>query len=169
MEHKEVKPEEWEIPKSLANVATGGTYFFHLKTGVKLELDDWTLDAELWASQRYGTMDKLFNTLMGIDVKNQDVIDASIKVAAYKLTDESRKIVDELRGKEPIELWLAKQMTYKLLVPLIRAQFQMIRDSVPIEALEEVKKKHLKIFEEKVQGNRASQRAKLKSKKKKKK
>jgi hypothetical protein len=118
----------------------GGPYTFPLKDGTLLSLDEWTIDAEKWAKKHYGTMQKLYNALMNIGVEDDVTIDAAINIAIYRLTDESRALVEERRGELTSEDWLRKQITYKNFADLCRAEYSMIKDSIPIELLSAVKK-----------------------------
>ena len=93
-----MEKEPWEIDKSLENVV-GSPYVFKLKDGLKLSLDEWTIDAEKWAKEHFGTTKKLFNTLMRIDCDDDECIDATMLITEFKLTADSRRIVDERRGE----------------------------------------------------------------------
>lgn len=159
--------EPWEIERSLQNIV-GAPYTFELKNGLKLDLDEWTIDAELWSAERYGDMGTLFNRLMAIDCTDVQMIDAAVDVAVFKLTDSSRKEVDELRGKLTTENYLRKNITYRNLAGLVRAEYQMIKTSIPIEAIEAVKKNHGKLITQ-MQGKGASRPKPKNSRKKNKK
>ena len=127
----------------------GGPYPFTLKNGLTLELDEWTIDAEKWAKAHYKSMNKLFNTLMHIGVDDDACIDAAIDVAVYKLTDNSRRTLEEKMKleKSPLttENYLRKNITYTLLAKLCGAEYDMIKNSIPIDALKKSQKLMKKI------------------------
>lgn len=138
----------------------GGPYIFELKptrvfededddkgievAGLKLMLDEWTIDAEKWAKANWESMQNLFNKLMRIDCDDEETIDAAVSVAAYKLTDHSRRKVDEVRGDLTTEDFIRKNITYKLLAELCLVEYAMIKDSIPIDLIEEAQKKSMK-------------------------
>lgn len=144
------------MERTLENII-GGPYIFQLKDtrtfdgpedmvgtvvpGVKLMLDEWTIDAEKWAKANFDSMQNLFNKLMRIDCDDEATIDAAVAVAAYKLTDHSRRVVDELRGEMTTENFIRKNITYKLLANLCLVEYAMIKDSIPLELIEEAQKK----------------------------
>jgi len=156
--------ETEETPKTLENII-GSPYVFTIKDGTKFGLDEWTIDAEKWAKKFYGSMEKLFNTLMRIGCDDDATVEAALRIASYKLTDESRVRMDELKGELTTEQFLAKNITYKQLAELCRAEFEMIRDSIPLEALEEVKKNNLKTLQNLQTANPNTRAVKKKTKK----
>lgn len=134
-----MQTEDVKEDRSLDHVVCG-PYPFKIKDGTTLYLDEWTIDAERWAKKNFGSMKKLYDALMNIGVEDDVTIDAALAIAVYRLTDESRAVVDERRGKESTEDWLRKQVTYKNFADLCHAEFTMIKDSIPIELLNSVKK-----------------------------
>jgi len=160
--------ESTEVQRTLENIV-GGPYVFHLKEtrddkgtvkkGLRLCLEEWTIDAEKWAKANFGSMQVLFNKLMRIGCDDDETIDAAIAVAAYKLTDESRRQVDEARGNLTTEDFLRKNITYKLLAPLCVIEYHMIRDSIPLDLIEEAQKKSA-IALTQMQGNLAKTKKK---------
>jgi len=137
----------------------GGPYIFELKPtrvfsgpedekgvvkkGIRLMLDEWTIDAEKWAKANYESMQNLFNKLMRIDCDDEETIDAAVAVAAYKLTDQSRRKIDEARGDMTTEDFIRKNITYTLLAELCLVEYAMIKDSIPLELIEEAQKKSM--------------------------
>lgn len=135
--------EQEYIPKTIEDLAGGPFIFFILdgrtedgkKRLLKLELDDWTIDAEKWAKKHYGSMQALYNCLMHIGVDDDATIDAAIAVAHYKLTPESKDKINERRGEVTTENYLRSKINFKLLAELCRAEFEMIKESIPLDAL----------------------------------
>lgn len=123
---------------------SGGPYNFRILDGrdengkkkyLTLELEDWTIDSEKWAKKHYGSMQKLFNTLMHIECEDEETIDAAMAVAEYKLTDHSRRLIEERRGDKTTAEYLANKLSYKLLAECCMAEYEMIKDSIPVDAL----------------------------------
>ena len=139
----ESEPEKEFTPASITDLSAGPFLFFVLdgkdsnnkKKILELELDDWTIDAEKWAKKHYGSMQTLFNTLLHIDCDDDKTVDAAIDVANFKLTEESRRQVEERRGELTTEDYLRKNLNYKMLAALCRAEYEMIKESIPFDAL----------------------------------
>jgi hypothetical protein len=126
--------------RSLDNVVTG-PYKFNLKDGTTLTLGEWTIAAERWAKAHFGGMKELYDSLLRAQGDDDKCIDAAIKVASYKLDDDSRRVLDERRAEgESSEEFLAANLKYSDFAVLCRAIFSMIRDSMPLDVLENLKK-----------------------------
>lgn len=129
-----------EQDRTINNVI-GGPYNFELKTGLMLSLDEWTIDAEQWAKKHFGSLQVLYNRLMRIEASDAECVDAVVRVAAFKLTADSARKVSEVKPSGiSTEDWLQTQLTYRHLAVLCKATYTMIRDSMPIELLDELKK-----------------------------
>ena len=184
------------LEKNLADIV-GAPYIFTLKDGTKLELGEWTLDSELWAKKHFGSMERLFKTLMRIECEDEDTIDAAIRVAIYKLTPHSKSIVrgliahhnDTVEEYEPpesetdpfaeeeseetaqidhisnVKQFFSRYITFAQLSGLVRAEYMMIQDSIPVEALDEVKKNHQVILNQ-MHSKKAGQKKKKTTRKK---
>ena len=135
---------EKEAPLTLEDM-TGGPYIFHIMDGrdketrerkfLKVELDDWTVDAEKWAKKNFGGMQELFNKLMHIECTDDETIDAAVETAVYKMTAHSQKKIDERRGEKTTHEYLRSNINYKMLANVCHALYKMIEDSIPLDAL----------------------------------
>lgn len=128
----------------------GAPFPFKLKDGTVLGLDDWTLASESWAKSSFGSMQK-FNEIMfgtvikaGVTEKDMDAaVDASIRVAAHQLDEDSYRIVDERRREgQTTEEFLAANLRYDDFKTLCHSIIDMITASFP-EGWEEEQKKKL--------------------------
>lgn len=138
---------EKQPSRALADIV--GPFMFRLKDGTALCLDDWTIASELWAKKVFGSMeafnDTIFRKLMKPDATEADMdaaVNASIKVAAHQLDEDSYRIVEErLKEGQSTEEFLAANMRYNDFKALCHSIIRMIEASFPEGWEEEMKKK----------------------------
>lgn len=129
-----------KTPRTLDNVV-GGPYTFKLKDGTLLGLGEWTIAAEKWAKVHFGGMKELYQSLMYADGDDEKCINAAIQVAAYKLDEDSRRKVDErLKAQQSTEEFIAENLKYSDFAILCKSIFSMIRDSMPLDMIDKIKK-----------------------------
>lgn len=137
-------------PSRNLNDIVGAPFPFRLKDGTILGLDDWTIASESWAKSTFGSMQK-FNEIMFLTVIKKDAteadmddsVEASLKVAAHQLDDDSYRIVDERKKEgQTTEEFLASNLRYDDFKTLCHSILDMIKASFP-EGWEEDQKKKL--------------------------
>jgi len=133
--------------------------YFTLLDETKMELERFTLHAELWANKRYGNLTRFYASLVGGEVQREDEngellfneegkpvlekinpdLEVILEALCYLCTPDSKeKLRAKSREGESLEETLARHMNYKTVKPAAQTLFEAIRDALPEEAVKKI-------------------------------
>lgn len=109
---------------------------FPLKNGDKIQLEEFTLHAELWAKAEFGSIEEFYLQLFGEGDYENPVMPTILKALLYLMDSSDKERI--LRGAESGEApftTLSKQMNYKNFSVACQVLFEIIKDALPLEEL----------------------------------
>ncbi len=104
-------------------------------------MSEFTLHAELWAKENYGSLTSFYEKICGNEEKSlKPELETILETVLYLTTDEISLKVIESRCKagESLLTTLAKNMNYKTLEIAAKGVFELIKESMSDEQLKKM-------------------------------